>query len=510
MTGQLIGLFRSVCRAPSHLGGLVGLPAELRTLLPYSITSETIICRRVGVFASGRAYNATQISRQPFSLRGPECRVPKRAHSASWRSPARPFSRSVFRYQRQDTHWNTAVGAEPGLVKHAIASGPETADEPNTESADIRIIDYSDDRFAIEETVQPSLQAFLKTRPKPDWATCRWIYINGLNKEVVHTLGLAYNLHPLALEDVVNTDNPTKIDWYDNHCLMELTLQKLVDVVEQPEEDQESHRHGKHGRRFSYAGNAKDTDLAQQLDKPGRHFYERFDMSVEQVSIFLTTENTVITIFERSGQDVFTPLFTRLQSHHTILRSSNDPSMLVQGVIDAVVDISTPVCKAFGDAFTELELSVLTLPTITQSRQVYVLRAGLTSFLDLLQPIGSLVKALCEHRDVTLSPRTAGSATTATNTRAQDYASKAVSPMAKAYLRDVQDHITTLTNRTRMTIRSAENLTSLIFNTIAAKQNESVRQLTIVSIFFLPLTFLTGYFGEYYWVNVLDPQLLIQ
>lgn len=53
-------------------------------------------------------------------------------------------------------------------------------------------------------------------------------------------------------------------------------------------------------------------------------------VGVEQVSIFLISDNTVISFFETSAQDIETPIVCRLSSRETILRRSSDASMVTQ------------------------------------------------------------------------------------------------------------------------------------------------------------------------------------
>lgn len=66
-------------------------------------------------------------------------------------------------------------------------------------------------------------------------------------------------------------------------------------------------------------------------------------VSAEQVSIFLTSDNTVISFFEVSAGDIERPIIKRLSTPGTTLRESNDASMLVQAIVDAIVDLSIPV-----------------------------------------------------------------------------------------------------------------------------------------------------------------------
>ncbi|KAI9676640.1 MAG: hypothetical protein M1829_002957 [Trizodia sp. TS-e1964] len=436
---------------------------------------------------------------------------------------------------------NWQPGQEPGidLTRRKALEPPQIYTE-----CQITAVDFSEDGMKLSELDNHSLESYLLA-DRDDWVRCRWINVNGLSRDVIELLQKHKRLHRLAIEDLIGLKNRTKADWYSDHTYIVLTLQKLVRLPSESgcEDDSsdlswsESDTGALIGHKKKSKGEPLFTHLRRLFGRPkpttspnadsskgsiptkplqplpelrtlqryhGGQNLDRIEymernsslqskglaVGVEQVSIFITADNTVISFFEGSADDIEIPILARLGSAETLLRKSCDSSMLLQAIIDAIIDLAIPVVNAYGNALSELELEVLTEPAIKNTTSLYILMSEINLVLSNVKPIGSLINALRDHR----SEAQAGNPPNKSS-------GVGISPMAFTYLGDVEDHCVLLTGEMDRMRRSADNMIQLIFNTIdtdcfaGASQNESMRQLTLVTILFLPLTFLTGYFG---------------
>ncbi|KAL6745645.1 hypothetical protein V8C86DRAFT_3150920 [Haematococcus lacustris] len=237
-------------------------------------------------------------------------------------------------------------------------------------------------------------------------------------------------------------------------------------------------------------------------------------VTAEQVSLFLTNDGTLISMFQYSGQGVVGPLLGQLGESRTLVRDAQDASYLMNLVVDALVDHAYPVVDAYAQLIDEYEAKVMGgKPVAADTRELHVVQGDLAILKRTLTPALRLVSTLRSHSKevAALAASSAARAPPAGSSSssggaAEGQALQAVASPAKkppplishltsTYLGDVQDHLSTLIDALDSQGEQCRDLIDLVFNLIAHGTNQSMQTLTVVSVLFLPLTFLAGIYG---------------
>jgi magnesium transporter len=165
----------------------------------------------------------------------------------------------------------------------------------------------------------------------------------------------------------------------------------------------------------------------------------------------------------------------RLEGRPDLLRHGS--SAVLWAILDRIVDDYVPVVEGLEQDVDQVEDTVFGgSPAATE--RIYRLRSVATDFYRAVHPL--------------LAPLSA----------VQRGAYPQIAAPLLPFVRDVNDHLELVNEeligqRESLTVVLQANMAviSLEQNEISVRQNDAMKQLTVIATIFLPLTFITGFFG---------------
>ncbi|KAI8901933.1 cora-like Mg2+ transporter protein-domain-containing protein [Globomyces pollinis-pini] len=376
------------------------------------------------------------------------------------------------------------VGCAPGVdVNH-----PPHYIETLLQKVEIQVTDYDESMLISKQLTNESLKSFLD---QPRIGKVRWISCQGISFDVIKTIGLKYDLHPLAIEDTFNVPQRIKCDHYEEHMYVSmilLSLRNFEDIdtsTTEPPSDFSSVLFGLDNEYLKKVGFNSD-----ELSK-----YIRPTCDMEQCSFFLLNNNVVLSIFQKQGRTITENIKNRLdgnqhsfglkQNSVSLLRKSCDPSFLLHALIDGVVDHHFENLDFYHDQVNELSESIIMTPKLSLIKMLHSILKELKLLKKTLGPTERLIMSIN-------SAKNGLEGLMGVDDPNQDYN---ISKMTSVYLQDVNDDAQTIRESFEGLEETVKGMIDLAFNTIAHSTNENMKILAVVSLLFLPLTLLCGIYG---------------
>ncbi len=217
--------------------------------------------------------------------------------------------------------------------------------EQKMEKTRLSVIDY--DVNNLKEFEVKDLTEALRYK---DTNSVTWINLYGIHDvEIINVIGKHFELHPLLLEDLLNTDQRPKMEEFDN-CLF--FVMKMI-----------------------------------------RYDEDKKEVVSEQLSIVLG-KNFVLTFQEQVG-DVFEPVRERIRKQKGRIRTvGND--YLAYALMDTVVDNYIYTIERIGEQVEDLETQTIDNPSKEILTNINIFKREISFLLKVTRPVFEIMHKL--HR----------------------------------------------------------------------------------------------------------------
>jgi magnesium transporter len=217
----------------------------------------------------------------------------------------------------------------------------------------------------------------------------------------------------------------------------------------------------------------EDADIFFAVVRTARYVEERDEVDFGEVSVFLS-QRFVITVRQGAASDLHGAR-ERLERRPELLRAG--PVAALWAILDKIIDDYAPVVEGLERDVEDVEATVFG-GSAAATERIYKLRREVSDFYRTVHPLLGPLDALARGSYVHVSDRLI------------------------PFFRDVNDHLKLVNEevggqRDLLAVILQANMAviSLEQNEISVRQNETMKQLTIMATIFLPLSFITGFFG---------------
>jgi len=229
-------------------------------------------------------------------------------------------------------------------IRPGLSPGTLAVDGKHTKGpVGITVIDYDATHFS-----EKKVSAVEECYPFRDTGTVTWINIDSLgNTEVIEKLGNHYNIHPLILEDILNTGQRPKIEDLDGYLYVNLKMIRLVG--------------------------------------------ERKEILIEHISLIMGS-NFLLTFQEDTGGDVFDPVRERIRKEGRIRKFG--PDYLAYALIDDIVDHYFLVIEHLEEVVEDLEEEIVRNATPALLHKITALKKKMITLRKSIWPLREVISGL--------------------------------------------------------------------------------------------------------------------